>query len=67
LRLKFITGNLPADELVVGQIVIERANDEIAVMVSALAIIVVLESAALRESRNIQPMPRPSFPVARRG
>ena len=65
VRLKFITGELPLSELVVGEIVIESADQEVAVVVSVWAIVVLFITEAFREADDIHPVACPAFTVFR--
>jgi hypothetical protein len=51
-------------ELVVGQVVVERADDPVAIAPGVGADFVVLESIALREAREVQPVLGPMFAIA---
>src|SRR4051812_22180764 len=61
IGLQMIAGDLEADELVIGQIVIERLNDEVAILEGAGAILVELVAAALGEANGVEPVAGPAF------
>ena len=67
VRFKFITGQLPAHKRVERQIVIEAADNEIAIMVRRGAVRVAFLSIAIGVANHVQPMPRPAFSVMRAG
>ena len=49
VRLDLVAGQLPADERVVRQILVERLDDEIAVVVGVGPIVILLVAVALGE------------------
>ena len=59
-----IAGDLFSDELVVGFVVVERGDDVVAEVVGAEAFAVGLESVALSEAHDVEPVARPAFAVA---
>src|SRR5260221_9611371 len=65
--LQSIPSDLLFDELKVGLVVVETPHYVVPVTPGMFADFVVLESLAFGEPRHIQPMPRPSFAVLRRG
>ena len=66
VRREFVTGELPAEKLIEGQIGVERLDDEVAEVKRADAVVVVLEAGTLGEARDIKPVPRPAFAETRR-
>ena len=66
LRLELVARELPARELIERHVGIERLDHEVAVMPGVRPIVIVLEPAALREARDVQPVSSPTFAVARR-
>ncbi len=62
-----IPGELFHDESVVGLVLVERANDVIAIRPGIRARLVHFEPVDFGEPHHIEPMPRPAFAVARRG
>ena len=66
-RRELVARELPAHEIAVGQVVIERADHPVAVVIRAIPVGVELVAVALRVAHQVQPMPAPAFPVARAG
>ena len=67
LRRNLVTGQLPFDERVVRQIIVQCPDHKIAEMVGRWTIVIVLETVALGEAGQIEPMTSPSFPIMRTG
>ena len=61
-----IAGELFDDELVVRLVLVECANDVIAIRPGVRARLVHFEAVRLREAHHVEPMPRPALAVARR-
>src|SRR5206468_6164861 len=66
-RLHHVAGKLLLDKLRVGAVLIERANDVIAVAPAVVAELVALEPLALAEAHHIEPVPAPTLAVMRTG
>ena len=69
-KWQFIGGDLLNDELVIRQIFIERADDVIAIGVrirKARFFVAADVTLGVRVTRHVEPMPRPTFAVLRRG
>ena len=60
VRVQHVAGDLLPDELVVGQVAVERLDHPVAVAPGVVADVVVLEALALAEPDDVQPVPRPS-------
>src|SRR5207302_7899228 len=58
-----VTGYLPLNEGVIGQIVVECLNDEVAVVIGGGAVVVMLEAVALRETGDVEPVTGPALAV----
>ena len=67
VRLQFVAGDLPLHEAVVGQVLVERADDEVAVVISIGPIIILLVAVTLRKTGEVEPMPAPPLAVVRTG
>ena len=67
VRAERVTRELLGDEPVVGHVAVERADDPVAIRPGILARAVRLVTVALRESHDIQPVPRPPLAEVRRG
>ena len=63
VRLQFVARQLHAHELVVRHVVVQRANDPVAIVIRAGAEAVELVAATLGEPGDIEPMPGPAFAV----
>ena len=64
---EFITGELLADEMVVGLVVVESTNDVIAITPGIRLVAVALVAVRLGEADEVEPMPPPLFAVMGRG
>ena len=62
-----ISGDLMLHKGVEGHVVIERFNDPVAVLPSAVAFGIVLKAVSICVARQIQPPLRPVLAIARRG
>ena len=64
-----VGGELRDDELIVGHVVVERADDPVAKRVCERVFPLLLEDVALRVrvARDVEPVTAPAFAVARRG
>ena len=62
-----VAGDLLPDELVVGQVAVERLDHPVAVAPGVVADVVPLEALALAEPDDIQPVARPALAVMGRG
>ena len=70
LRIGFgqqVTGDLQADEPVVGHVLVERADDEVPILVGVGPVLVEGVSVALGKSHQIQPVAAPAFSVVLAG
>src|SRR5439155_19382421 len=67
VRLVLIAGDLPFDELVERQILVERRDDEIAIVIRGGPIVIVLEAVAFGEASQVEPVPAPAFAIVRTG
>ena len=56
--------DLPAHKLIVRQIRIQGPDDKVAIVKGELPVVVVFEAVTLREAREVEPVPPPTFPVA---
>src|SRR5690606_8577908 len=63
--IKFVPGQLLAHEPVVRLVIVERADDVIAVTPDVRFFIIAFITVSLREAHEIEPMPPPSFAVLR--
>ena len=63
VRLENIAGKLHASELVVGHVRVEGTDQPVAVVPGMLPRIVVFVAIAFTETSDVQPVPRPAFPV----
>ena len=61
--MKLVACELPVDELVVGDVLVQRFDDEISIMIRVRPVIILLETVTLAKTSNIQPMAAPSFAV----
>ena len=66
-RVQHVAGDLLPDELVVGQVAVERLDHPVAVAPGVVADVVALEALALAEPDDVEPVPRPALAVAGRG
>ena len=57
-----VAGELPLHEGVVGQVGVERPDHEVAVVEGERPVVILLEPVALREPRDVEPVPRPALP-----
>ncbi len=64
---KLVAGELLADEAVVRLVVVERADDVVAVAPGARLGVVALVAVGLGEADEVEPVPAPLLAVARRG
>jgi len=67
LRCQFVSGQLPADEVVIRQILIEGLDQKIAVMKSRGAIVILLVPMAFGEASHVHPVPSPAVAIMRAG
>ena len=58
-----IAGNLLADELVVGQVVVERLHDPVAILPGIGNDVIKLVSSRLAIPRHVEPVPREPFAI----
>src|SRR5438132_116195 len=58
-----VSGNMLADKLIVGEVLVERPDDIVTVAPCIKLVIVELVAIGLRESDQVQPMPSPTFDV----
>jgi hypothetical protein len=65
IRRKLIACDLPAHELVIRHSLVQRLDDKVAVVVGRGPVVVVFETMALSESREVQPEPPPALAVVR--
>ena len=65
--LELVAGELPADEPVVGHVVVERLDHEVAIAPGVRAVVVVLEAVGLGVADQVEPVPRPALAVVRAG
>ena len=65
-RVQHIPGDLLSDELVVGQVAVERLDHPVAVAPGVVADMVVLEALTLAEPHHVEPVPRPALAVSGR-
>ena len=63
--IQFVACDLPLNKSIVGHVRVQGSNHKVAEMKCVFAIVVMLETVALCESRDIQPVPGPAFAVAR--
>src|SRR5262245_38637528 len=63
-RLEQVAGYLPACELIVGHILVERLDDEIAIVESVRSILVELVAGAVGKTNYVEPVSCPAFAVA---
>ena len=61
--LQQITGDLPADKLIVRHILIQGLDDKVTVVVGRAAILVHFKAVALAKPRQVEPMSSPAFAV----
>ena len=61
--LDLVPGKLPADEISVGQVVVQRANDPVAIVICPRPKTIEFISAAFRKAHNIQPVASPAFAI----
>ena len=61
-----VAGNLPADELVVRHVRVERLDHEVAVLPGVGPKLVALEALALAVANDVEPVPGPALAVVRR-
>ena len=66
-RRKQVSGDLLADEPVVGQVVVERLDDVVAVSPGVRIPVVLVVARGIGVAGDIQPVPAPAFPVERGG
>ena len=59
--LDFIASDLPADEVIVGQVAVECSNHKVSIMECVLTIIIVFVTGTLGEASHVQPMSSPAF------
>ena len=67
VRLELVAGDLPLDERVVRQVLVERLDDEVAIVIGGRPVVVVLEAVALGEAGQVEPVPGPALAVVRDG
>jgi hypothetical protein len=60
-RCQFVAGNLPLEERVVRQVVVEGPDDEVAVVVGERPVVVLFVAEALGEPGDVEPVLRPTF------
>ena len=65
-RLEFVAGELPADELIVGHVLVQGLDDEIAEVIGEGAVVVLLEAVAFGEAGGVEPVAGPTFAVVLR-
>ena len=65
-RLKHVAGDLHPHKLVVRHVVVQRANHPVAIRPEVVADVVPLETVALAEPGEVQPVAAPAFAVVRR-
>ena len=65
-RLEHVASDLHPHKLVVRHVVVQRADHPVAIRPEVVADVVPLETVALSEPREIQPVPAPAFAVVRR-
>ena len=63
----FVTGDLFADESIIGLVAVEGVNDVIAIRPGPVAKVDLLVSIGFAIAHHIEPMPRPMFAIGRRG
>ena len=56
-----VSRKLPLHKLVIGQIVVEGANYEVAKVIRGRPIVVVFEAVTLGEAGQVEPVPRPAL------
>ena len=66
VRLQFVAGQLLAQEAIVGQIVVEGADDVIAVAIGVGPQLVELEALRLGVAHHVEPVLRPALAEVRR-
>ena len=64
---ELIAGELPGHEAVVGHVLVEGLDDEVAVVEGVRPVVVLLVAMALGEARQVEPVPRPAFAEGRAG
>ena len=67
VRLVLVAGNLPLDERVVRQVLVQGLDHEVAIVVGVRPVVILLEAVALGEARQVEPMPAPSLAIVRAG
>jgi hypothetical protein len=67
VRRELIACQLPAYELVVRHIGVERLDQEVAVVVGMRPVVVLLVTVRLGKPRHVHPMPCPALAVVRTG
>src|SRR5438132_2111925 len=62
---KQVTGNVLDDELVVGDVSVERPDHVVTIDVGFRQVEVVFMSGCFRVAHQVEPMPAPAFPIMR--
>src|SRR5206468_867833 len=65
VRLVFVAGDLPFHEGIKRYVLVERLDDEIAIMKGVRPVVIMLVAAALSEAGDVEPVPSPAFAVVR--
>src|SRR5262249_29027118 len=66
VRSDLVAGNLLPNEPIIGLVVVEGADDEVAIGPRVRAVVVVLEAVTLGEADDVEPVPRPALSISRR-
>ncbi len=66
-RGEFVASELPPGERIEWEIGIQGPNDEVAVVIGRRAVVIVLETVALGEADEVEPVPGPPLSVPRAG
>ena len=64
---QFISGDLPVHELIERHVLVERADDEVAILIGGGTVGIVLESIGLGKARDVQPVARPALAIGGAG